>query len=467
MATMLKTAATALLPADPETRALAQDLYESVADAPVISPHGHVPAAWLSRNEAFTDPADLLVVHDHYVTRLLHANGISLTSLGQGGAAADPREVWRILASNWHLFAGTASGYWMTETLRTVFGIDRPLSAGSADDSYDTIAAALATPEFLPRALLDRFRIEFLATTDDPCDDLAEHAVLAEATDVSTRVVPTYRPDRYMEPARAEFATNVRRLLDTAGVADESFAGYLEAHRIRRAYFAAHGATATDHGVDVPLTADLSDSLAEGLFAQAMRGQIDEVGALQLRGHILTKMAEMSVDDGLVMMLHPGVRRNHHTATFERFGPDTGHDIPIRTEYTDNLRPLLERFGTARGFHLVLFTVDETVFSREIAPLAGFYPAVYAGAPWWFLDAPDAIDRYRGAVTETAGFYKTAGFIDDTRAYLSIPVRHDTARRRDAAFIARLVSEGRVDRETAMRVIADVTTAMPTKVWKL
>ncbi len=464
---MLKTAAGALLPVDPETRALAQDLYESVAHAPVISPHGHVPAAWLARNEAFKDPADLLVVHDHYVTRLLHANGIKLEALGQGGGPADPREVWRTLASHWHLFAGTASGYWMNETLRTVFGIERPVSAESADESYDTIAAALATPEFLPRALLARFGIAFLATTDDPCDDLADHRIIAAASDVSACVVPTYRPDKYLEPARAEFPSHVRRLLETAGVSDETYVGYVEAHRRRRVHFAAHGATATDHGVDVPVTADLSEARAEELFAQAMRGEIDAADAVQLRGHMLTTMAELSVEDGLVMMLHPGVRRNHHTATFERFGPDTGHDIPIRTEYTDNLRPLLQRFGTAEGFHLVLFTVDETVFSREIAPLAGFYPAVYAGAPWWFLDAPDAIDRYRGAVTETAGFYKTAGFIDDTRAYLSIPVRHDTARRRDAAFIARLVSEGRLDRETAMRVIADVTTAVPTKVWKL
>lgn len=467
MATMLRTGAHALLPSDPETRALAGELYESVAEAPIVSPHGHVPAAWLASDAPFRDPADLLVVHDHYVTRLLYANGIPLESLGQGGAAADPREIWRVTASNWHLFAGTASGYWMTETLRTVFGIDAPLSAATADSTYDTIAAALATPDFQPRALLSRFGIGFLATTDDPCDDLADHATIAAATDVDARVVPTYRPDKYMEPAAADFPERVAALLDAAGVAGEGFQSYLEAHRVRRAHFAAHGATATDHGVDVPFTADLSPARAEELFARAMRGEIDADDAVVLRGHILTRMAEMSVDDGLVMMLHPGVRRNHHTATYERFGPDTGHDIPLRTEYTDNLRPLLQRFGTAEGFHLVLFTVDETVFSREIAPLAGFYPAVYAGAPWWFLDAPDAIDRYRAAVTETAGFYKTAGFIDDTRAFLSIPVRHDTARRRDAAFIARLVSEGRIDRDTAMRVIADVTTTMPTKVWKL
>lgn len=466
MPTMPRTAEHALLPAEPETRAIAHELFESVAQAPIVSPHGHVPVEWLAGDEPFSDPADLLVVHDHYVTRLLYANGIDLALLGQAGEF-DPREVWRLTAANWRLFAGTASGYWMTETLRTVFGIDEPLSAATADSTYDVIAAALTTEEFRPRALLKRFGIDFLATTDDPCDDLSGHATLAAAADVSARVVPTYRPDKYAEPAAQDFAARVRALLDTAGVEGDSFAHYLEAHRRRRAHFAAHGAIATDHGVDVPFTADLSPARAEELFARAMRGDIDVSDAVTLRGHILTSMAEMSQDDGLVMMIHPGVRRNHHTATFERFGPDTGHDIPLRTEYTDNLRPLLQRFGTAPGFHLVLFTVDETVFSREIAPLAGFYPAVYAGAPWWFLDAPDAIDRYRGAVTETAGFYKTAGFIDDTRAYLSIPVRHDTARRRDAAFIARLVSEGRIDRQTAAEIIRDVTTTIPQRVWKL
>lgn len=454
-----------LLPADPTTRAVARDLYERISDAPIISPHGHVPVEWLVDDRPFADPASLLITHDHYVTRLLHASGVDLDALGLGGGTADPRQVWRLFAERWSLFAGTASGYWLTESLHGVLDITTPLSAATADEVYDRISAKLATAEFRPRALFEQFRIEVLATTDDPLDDLADHAALAAEGKVG-RVVPTFRPDRYLDPDAAGFSDNLARLLAATGT-PRTFAGYLAALEQRRQHFIAHGAVSADHGVEIPETLDLDAAEGEALFARVIAGDADAGDRQAFRAHMLFQMARMSVEDGLVMTVHAGVVRNHSTPTLRRFGPDTGHDIPRRTDFVGGLRPLLERFGLERDFHLVLFAVDETVYSREIAPLAGFYPSVYIGAPWWFLDAPDAMARFRSAVTETAGFSRGSGFIDDTRAFLSIPARHDTARRADAAFLARLVIEGRVDEETAAAIIDDLVGTQPKQVFKL
>jgi len=456
-----------LFPSDERMRELADELHAEVADAPIISPHGHVDPQLLAEDIPFSDPAELFLTRDHYVTRLLHASGVSLGDIGlDRDRTVDPREAWRILATHWHRFAGTASGYWLTDELATLFGIDEELSAETSDRIYDRVAAALAEPGFRPRALFDRFRIDVLATTDDPLDDLAPHARLAADPAFRGRVLPTFRPDLYLDPEAAGFADRVGRLLAATG-RRATFAGYLEALQARRDYFIDHGAVSADHGVVEPFTTDLDPGTAEELFRTALAGTADSAAARVFRGHMLFQMARMSVSDGLVMTVHPGVHRNHHRPTFERFGPDTGHDIPVRTEYTRNLRPLLNAFGTAPGFHLVLFAVDETVYSREVAPLAGFYPSVFIGAPWWFLDAPDAIQRWRSAVTETAGFYRSSGFIDDTRAFLSIPARHDTARRSDAAFLARLVVEGRVSLPTARRIARDLVDAIPREVFKL
>ena len=457
-----------LFPVDAATRDIARSLYERVEGLPVLSPHGHVAPSLLQDNEPFADPADLFIVHDHYVTRLLHAAGIDLDDLGVGrSAAADPREVWRALARNWHLFIGTSSGYWLTHELVTLFDIDVEPSGDSADAIYDSIAARLATDEFRPRALFERFGIEVLATTDDPLDDLAAHAALAADPSFSGRVLPTFRPDAYLDPAAPTFRDNVARLTEHAGVATDDFAGYLRALEDRRAYFVERGAVSADHGVREPFTVDLDESDAAELYRGAVRGSLSAEEVRMFGGHMLLQMARMSVNDGLVMTIHPGVLRNHSRSTFERLGPDTGHDIPMNTEYTNNLRPLLERFGLEKNLQLILFSVDETVFSREVAPLAGFYPSVYVGAPWWFLDAPDAIQRFRSAVTETAGFYRGSGFIDDTRAFLSIPARHDMARRLDSAFLARLVGEGRVSRSQAERIIVDMVDSIPRKAFKL
>ena len=456
-----------LLPVDPRVRDLARDLYQAVATAPILSPHGHVAPSLLLDGGRFADPTDLFITHDHYVTRLLIASGASFASLGLDPAhRVEPREVWRLLAANWHRFAGTASGYWLAHELGTLFGITEELDAENADRIYGTIDARLADPDFTPRTLFGRFGIEVLATTDDPLDTLETHALLAADPEFGGRVLPTFRPDAYLDPEASGFSERIERLLGTTGHAT-SFAGYLSALEERRAHFIRNGAVSADHGVVEPFTTDLAPAEAERLFRAALADDLTPAEARRFRGHMLFQMARMSVADGLVMTIHPGVRRNHHSPTFERFGGDRGHDIPVRTELTDNLRPLLERFGLEPGFHLVLFAVDETVYSREIAPLAGFYPSVYIGAPWWFLDAPDAIQRWRSAVTETAGFYRSSGFIDDTRAFLSIPARHDTARRADAAFLARLVAEGRVSLPTARRVARDLVDAIPREVFKL
>jgi glucuronate isomerase len=390
---------------------------------------------------------------------------VGLDELGVGGSPADPREVWRTFAERWHLFAGTASGYWIAESLENVLDVSAPLCAATADEIYDQIAGQLATPELRPRALFESFGIEVLATTDDPLDDLVSHAALAAEGAVG-RVVPTFRPDRYLDPDAAGFTENIERLLAVTGE-PATFDGYLRALEQRRQHFIEYGAVSADHGVEIVETLDLDAAEGEVLFARLLSGDADAVDRRTFRAHMLFQMARMSVQDGLVMTVHAGVVRNHSSETFRRFGADTGHDIPRRTDFVGGLRPLLERFGLERDLHLVLFAVDETVYSREIAPLAGFYPSVYIGAPWWFLDAPDAMARFRSAVTETAGFSRGSGFIDDTRAFLSIPARHDTARRADAAFLARLVVEGRVDEGTAGAIIDDIVGPQPKRVFKL
>jgi glucuronate isomerase len=457
-----------LFPTDPATRDVARGLYERVAELPIISPHGHVAPSLLMDDEPFSDAANLFLTYDHYVFRLLHAAGVDLVNLGVGTSApVDPRAAWRIFCEHWHLFAGTASGYWLTHELVTLFGIDVEPSAATSDAIFDTIARHLQTPEYRPRALFERFGIEVLATTDDPMDDLAVHARLAADSSFRGRVLPTFRPDPYLDPASPLFAQKVGALTEWGGTPVDDFAGYLRALEGRRAYFIEHGAVSADHGVHEPLTVDLDEVDAAALYKRAVRGELSADEARTFRGHMLLQMARMSVDDGLVMTIHPGVYRNHSTDTFDRFGADTGHDIPFQTSYTENLRPLLEKYGLEKNLHVVLFTIDETGFSREIAPLAGFYPSLYIGAPWWFIDAPDAVLRFRAAVTETAGFYRSSGFIDDTRAFLSIPARHDMARRLDSAFLARLVREGRVSQSMADRIIVDLTDSQPRKVFKL
>jgi len=458
-----------LFPLGENVRAIARDLFSAVEKAPIISPHGHVDPKILVEDENFTDAAELFIRHDHYVTRLLHAAGVTFPDLGIPGAGrpASARDTWRTFCQNWPSFEGTASGYWLQSTFTNELGMIEEPSGENADTLFDVIGSRLSSDDFRPRTLFERFGIEVMATTDDPLDDLAPHRQLAADPALSGRVLPTFRPDAYLDPASPGWAERVSRLADWNSSEESSYTGYLEALRARRQYFIDHGAVSTDHGVQQPLTLDLDQNTAAALFERARAGLLTEDERQMFLGNMLFRMAEMSVDDGLVMTIHAGVLRNHDQPTFDVHGPDMGNDIPVTTHFVQPLRPLLQAFGNMPDFHLVLFSVDETVYSREIAPLAGYYPSVFIGAPWWFLDAPDAVQRFRAATTETAGFSRGSGFIDDTRAFLSIPARHDMARRLDAAYLARLVGEGRLSTSSAERRIVDMVGNQPRKVFKL
>jgi glucuronate isomerase len=455
-----------LLPTEPGVRDIARRLYREVRDLPIISPHGHVDPAMLVDDPAFADPTSLFIQPDHYVTRLLHAGGVGLDRLGVGEGPLPEqraREAWRLLCGNWHLLRGTPVRYWFDSELAEIFGVTERPSADNADALYDRIAEQLRQPSHRPRALLRRFGIEFMATTDDPADDLAAHRALRDDPAVTTTVVPTFRPDRYLQVGRPGWPETVKALGGDVG----DYAGYVTALQDRRRYFIEHGAVSADHGHADAGAEPLERHDAERIYSSALAGTVSPAEATAFRRHMTFEMARMSCDDGLVMTLHPGVHRNHHTATAEKYGPDTGHDIPVAVEFTRALQPLLQRFGTHPGFHLVLFTVNPDVYSREIAPLAGFYPAVYAGAPWWFLDNPTEIRRFQEAVTETAGFTRLSGFIDDTRAFCSIPARHDMSRRLDAGFLASLVAVHRLDEDEALDTLRALVVDQPRRVFKL
>jgi glucuronate isomerase len=457
-----------LLGVDPAARSLARELYGGVAEAPIISPHGHVSAELLAADLPFSDPAELFVTPDHYVTRLLHASGLGLEALGLGhGPTPPPREIWRTLCSNWFRFAGTPMRYWLQDALARVFDLSLTPGADTADDLYDALAEQLAQPDYRPRALLDRFGVEVLATTDDPADPLDHHRLLAATPDFHATVIPTLRADAYMTPTDPAWIRQLDALAAVSGAECRTYRGLLEAIELRRHAFAEQGATATDCGVADAWATPLSDQQAERLHREALEGSITPDGAQAYRRNMLFQFGRMAADDGLVMQLHAGVIRNHHAPTLARFGSDTGHDLPALTTFTEPLRELLNYVGTSPRFQVVLFTVDEAAFSRDIAPLAGFYPSVFAGAPWWFLDAPAAVRRYREAVTETAGFYKTSGFVDDTRALCSIPSRHDMSRRLDVSYLSDLVVSHQLSLEEAHSIARALVSEIPRTAFRL
>ncbi|WP_257160255.1 glucuronate isomerase [Corynebacterium cystitidis] len=457
-----------LLPADPGTRDIARRLLAHVEDLPIISPHGHLEAQMFVDDEPFTNPTELLISPDHYLTRVLHSAGYELSELGVGGHECDPREAWRIFCTNWPLYTGTATGYWVEQEFEHVFGInpDR-ISGENADELYDELDEILKRPDFRPRALADSFNLEVLATTDDPLDDLQAHKALADDASFTPRVLPTFRPDAYTKFYNAHFADNVEKLIDLHGGGKTGYEGYLEALRDRRQFFKEAGGTSTDHGTHDAETTPLDAAEAAALFDKGRNGTWTREEAQAFEANMTFRMAEMAQDDGLVMTLHPGSYRNHSTSTFEKYGADVGHDIPFKMEFTNALQPLLSTFGENKDFNFVIFTMDETTFSREIAPLAGYYPSVYAGAPWWFIDEIDAMNRFRQYTTGTTGFSRYSGFIDDTRAYCSIPARHNTSRRVEANYLARLVAEHRITEDRAAEIIVDLIDASPRRVFKL
>ncbi|HEY2592244.1 MAG TPA: glucuronate isomerase [Steroidobacteraceae bacterium] len=481
-----------LFPADPATRAIARRLYSGVHPLPIISPHGHTDPRWFAENAPFSDPATLLITPDHYIFRMLYSQGVRLEELGiaardvgRAYEPPDPRSVWRRFAEHYHLFRGTPTRLWLDWVLAEVFGTEVPLTGANADRAYDRIAACLAEPAYRPRALFERFNIEVLATTESPLDDLKHHERI-RASGWRGRVISAYRPDPVVDPETPSFAKGLERLGELTGEDTSSWHGYLAAHRVRRAFFAQMGATSTDHGHPTASTADLPARDAEALFqrvladARRIRITADARGpgaaraagasaadAELFRAQMLTEMARMSLDDGLVMQIHPGSWRNHNAALFARFGANMGADIPTRTDYVGALRPLLERFGNERALTIIMFTLDESAYSRELAPLAGHYPALRLGPAWWFHDSPEGLMRFREQTTETAGFYNTVGFNDDTRAFLSIPARHDAARRIDCAFLARLVAEHRLPEDEAAEVAAALAYHLPKAAYRL
>ena len=456
-----------LFPADEKTRAIARRLYAGIKELPIVSPHGHTQAGWFARNEPFPDPVTLLVQPDHYIFRMLYSQGISLEELEiSNKPVKDPRRVWRIFASNYHLFRGTPSRLWLDYAFENLFGLTERLSAKTADHYYETIESRLSTKEFLPRALFERFNIEVLATTDSPLDSLKDHEEIRESG-WKGRIVPTFRPDPVVDPAFDQFAKNVERLGELTGENVTSWRGYLRALEARRRFFKSLGATATDHGHPSARTADLSESKAEWLFGKVLEGEADAEHQELFRAQMLTEMARMSLEDGLVMQIHPGSVRNHNAQLFAKYGRDMGADIPGPTDYVHALKPLLDRFGNETSLSIILFTLDETTFGRELAPLAGHYPCLRLGPPWWFFDSPEGMIRFRELVTETAGFYNTVGFNDDTRAFLSIPARHDVARRSDAASLARMVAEHVLEEDEAVELAHDLTVGLVRKAYRL
>ena len=458
---------------DPTVRRVARELYDETRTLPIVSPHGHVDAGVLARNEPFAEPAALIVQPDHYILRLLYARGVPLEALGVprrdgGGAPAetDPCKVWQRFADHYYLFRGTPTGAWLDYELHEVFGVRDRLSGETAARVYDEVAEKLASPEFLPRALFERFNIEVLATTDSASDSLDHHRTI-RGSGWKGRVIPCFRPDAVFRIAAPQWPAELEALGREHGAPLVDYAEFVRALEDRRTFFKSMGATATDHGVLEPYTTWLPPEEAETVFQRARQGDVTAADERRFTAHLLMEMARLSVRDGLVMQIHAGALRNHNRLVFERFGPDRGADMPVATEFTRNLRPLLNAYGNDARLTVVVFTLDESTYSRELAPLAGHYPSLRLGPPWWFHDSLEGMRRFRERTTETAGIYKTAGFNDDTRAFCSIPARHDLARRVDADFLAGLVARHVIDKSDARQMARALAYELAKETYKL
>jgi glucuronate isomerase len=458
-----------LFPSEPSTRAIARRLYGTVRNLPLVSPHGHTEARWFADNESFPDPTSLFIVPDHYIFRMLYSQGIAMENLGIGQKALDEdeaRRIWIRFAESYYLFRGTPTRMWLDYAFQELFGLEERLSGKNASAYYDIISTKLSSPDFRPRALYEKFNIEVLATTNPPLDPLTYHQAIRDSG-WKARIVPTFRPDSVVDPAFDGFQQNVKRLGEMHNEDSSRWQGYLLALRHARERFKKLGCTATDHGHPTAQTADLDTTKAAALFDRVIAGKADASEQELFRAQMLTEMARMSLEDGLVMQIHPGSYRNHNRQVFTRFGRDVGGDIPTSTDYVHALQPLLDRFGNCTSLTIILFTLDESTYSRELAPLAGHYPCLRLGPPWWFYDSPEGMMRFRELTTETAGFYNTVGFNDDTRAFLSIPARHDVARRVDCAYLARLVAEHHLDEDEALEVAHALAYDLARKAYRL
>lgn len=463
---------------DARQKEIAMQLYAGVKNLPLICPHGHVdPRLFSDPNYSFGSPADLLIIPDHYVFRMLYSQGIPLEKLGvprvDGGTVERDhqgdlghRNIWQLFADNFYLFRGTPTGVWLAYELSVVFGVKQKLTSETAQSIYDQIAAKLATPEFRPRKLFEQFNIDVLTTTDAATDPLDHHKAI-RASGWKGRIFPTFRPDAVVNLDAVGWRKNIDALSQVSGIDVRDYRSFIRVLENRRAFFKQMGATATDHAAITPYTAPLTERTANTIFQRALRGKRTATDAARFTAHLLMEMARMSIDDGLVMQLHPGSFRNHNDALFARFGADKGADIPTATEYTRNLRPLLNKYGNDPKFNLILFTLDETTFGRELAPLAGHYPAVKLGPPWWFFDSLNGMAHFFDQVMETAGVYNTAGFNDDTRAFASIPARHDVWRRASVNWLAGLVVRGIIDLNDAEEMAHALAYDLAKKAYKL
>ncbi len=456
---------------DTKIRGIARKLYEEIKEYPIVSPHGHVDPNIFVNNNPFPNPAELFIAPDHYIYRMLYSQGISLEELdipqrGNNRTGKDPRDIWQLFADNYFLFRGTPSGVWLDYELNKVLGIKEKLNGKNAQKIYDEISEKLKSPEFLPRELFHKANIEVLSTTDSAIDQLEEHKQIRES-DWKGRVVPCFRPDNVTDLNAQNWQDNIKKLGELTSLAITNYKTFIEALKKRREFFKSMGATSTDHGVTSPYTHKLTENEAEAIFSRALQNKATEQDAHLFTANMLMEMAEMSCDDGLTMQIHAGSNRNHNQIIYYKYGLDKGCDIPQATEYTNNLKELLNAYGNNTNFTVIVFTLDETNYSRELAPLAGHYPAMKLGPAWWFHDSIEGMTRYRQMVTETAGFYNTVGFNDDTRAFLSIPARHDVARRVDANFLAGLVSRHLFDYEDASQIIKDLTYNLVKKAYKL
>ncbi len=456
---------------DPKIGKIAHDLYLAVRDLPIISPHGHVEARLLAENEPFPDPTELLIIPDHYIYRMLYSQGISLESLGIPTTDGTPvekdhRKIWQIFGDNFYLFAGTPTGVWLRHELVKVFGIEEKLNSKTALKIYDRMVSKLKTKPFLPRTLFDKFNIEVLNTTDSPSDPLKYHKKIRESG-WKKRVIPCFRPDAAVNILSPRWKEEIAAIGSISGIDIHDYWSYIKALENRREYFKSLGAVSTDQGVESPYAHKLSVGEADAIFQRALKGEATERDAASFTANMLMEMARMSVEDGLVMQIHAGAFRNHNKKVFDRFGPDKGGDIPVQSEYTRNMLEFLNEFGNNPKFTVVLFTLDETTYSRELAPIAGHYPAVRLGASWWFHDSIQGMTRYRQNITETSGIYNTVGFTDDTRAFLSIPARHDLARRMDSNFLAGLVARHIIDIDEARQMGKALAYDLAKKAYRL
>lgn len=456
---------------DPMRRRIARKLYEAIAEVPIVSPHGHIDPRIFVEDTPLGTPTELFILPDHYVFRMLYSQGIPLEQVGiprldGGPSEQDHRKIWQIFAENFYLFRGTPTGCWLTYELREVFGIQEKLTGKTAQRIYDQIAEKLQRPEFRPRALFERFNIEVLCTTDAATDPLRYHQAI-RGSSWKGDIRPTFRPDGVFNILSPDWQKNIEALSDMTGITVHSYSAFIRALEERRAFFKRMGAVATDHAVESAYTEELSPAEAETIFQRALRGQASSDDAHRFIAHMLMESARMSAEDGLVMQLHVGSVRNHNPIIFKLFGPDKGGDIPQRSEFTHNLRPLLNKYGNNPRLTIVIFTLDESTYSRELAPLAGHYPALKIGAPWWFHDSFHGMKRYFEEVVERAGLYNTAGFNDDARTIVSIPARHDLWRRSCANWLAGLVVRRIVDLDDAHEMMLDMAYRLARQTYRL